>query len=158
MRWNLVLLVVVIIGALFVYATPWSNESDEVVTGEKPVFNSDDPRWENEYNRVVAIPYEAHYEKETNITKLKQMSALDCDEKVLLLYDFIVEHGGHNVWQMSLVHESGKYSHTFLIWEDKYYDPTSVPPAYRMEKEEYYKKYITYNGFNPNNIVGIGID
>jgi hypothetical protein len=140
-----------------VYCTPWDYTTDEVMWENKSIMNSSSPEFRIEFDRVAAIPYEPHYQKEENITKLNSMESLDCDEKVLLLYDYINRYNGRNVYMMSANHVSGEYSHTFLVWEDKYFDPTSIPPAFDMGKEEYYGRYLTCNGFT-GMVSGIGHD
>jgi len=61
----------------------------------------------------------------------------NCTHKTRLFGDYLLSQDAKDVYIVIVSHESGKYNHTFIEWQGRYFDPTATPPQYNVEIDNY---------------------
>jgi len=85
-------------------------------------LNSADVFVQSEFLRIQSIPYDiANY---------------NCRNKSSDFGNFLLDHGASDISKIIIYHESNKYTHEFLLWNGKVFDPTNIN-GYNVDKEEY---------------------
>ena len=73
--------------------------------------------------------------------------SMNCKVKSELFADYLSKNGGKDIYLVVIEHDSGKYSHEFVEWNDHYYDPCNEGISYNLSKTGYINKLHNL-GFN----------
>lgn len=65
---------------------------------------------------------------------------MNCKVKSKIFADYLLNNGGHDINLVVIEHVSGEYSHEFVEWNGRYYDPCNSGESYTLTEEEYIKK------------------
>ncbi len=85
-----------------------------------------DKKIRREFDRIAATPYDV----ERN----------NCTHKSLEFATILIhEYNCKDIIFNILPHQDGQYNHAFITWNGRAYDPTSKPPFYREDYEEYFQ-------------------
>ena len=102
----------------------------------------DEPEIRNYFNEVSKVPYKANYK--SNVPKSPQKfwkdNCGDCDDKSNAFADYLYKKGAKDLWIVTITHTSGKYSHSFVLWKNRVFDPTATPGVYNYDREKYYNQ------------------
>lgn len=104
-------------------------------------YGLDENGLRDEFNRISNLPY----------------SEYKCRERSDLLYTYIRQNDPYStVYTVSIQHKNNQYSHVYVVYQNVAFDPTSVPPLYRIPLEKYNAQLDVW-GFNRDNIVSMGV-
>ena len=53
---------------------------------------------------------------------------MNCKNKSEMFAEYIIKMGGTDVYLVTILHSSGRYSHEFVEWNGHYYDPCNIGP------------------------------
>jgi hypothetical protein len=96
MRWNLVLLILVLIGSVFVYGY-----SPSVAQSINPL---------PEFNKIYHTPYNEQ--------------TYNCLNKSVDFATYLKNNNQTNIEYVNIAYKTGVYSHQFVLWNGQVYDPT----------------------------------
>jgi len=97
---------------------------------------------EKEFTRIANLPYGEY----------------QCRQKSDLLKTYIHEHQNkYDIYTVSVVHNTNQYSHVYVLFNNRVYDPTSIPPLYNKSQERYQVQLEAW-GFNTHHTVMNGYD
>lgn len=93
------------------------------------------------FDKVSKVPYKANYKSQVPKTpeKFWKDNSGDCDDKSIAFAHYLYTKGATDLWIITITHKSNKYSHSCVMWKNRIFDPTSVPPIYNCERSRYYK-------------------
>ena len=88
-----------------------------------------DPPVRKYFQKVAAVPYRANYTSGIPKTPAKfwKDNYGDCDDKSVAFADYLYKIGVKDVKLVTIVHNSGKYAHCAVMWENHIFDATAEP-------------------------------
>lgn len=79
-----------------------------------------------EFDRIAETPYDD--------------KSYNCVNKSYDFAKFLKKNNQTGIYLARTQYKTGEYSHIFVVWNDKAYDPTSVPPVYAVEKYKFFRQ------------------
>lgn len=89
-----------------------------------------------EFDRIAATPYDVKHNNCTHKSLEFAAILFHTYEKVDIIFNI-------------LPHKDGEYNHAFITWGNRVYDPTSKPPYYYYDYNDYIK-IMRKEGFQPH--------
>jgi hypothetical protein len=88
------------------------------------IINSSTPSVYTEFMRIHDIPYnEANY---------------NCKNKSEDFADYLISKGAINISTVQIYYKDNTYTHQFILWNGRIYDPTPTQIIYDIEPQRYY--------------------
>jgi hypothetical protein len=103
-------------------------ENNSTIISNNPAVNNGvtDEQIIVKFHEIQIIPYNE--------------KTMNCEIKSKLFADYLLNNGAKQIKLVVIEHESGKYSHEFVEWNDHYYDPCTTELSYTLSKESYLEK------------------
>lgn len=103
-----------------VVATRTLNKNTNISTKD---MNIDRKALQTRFHEIRNIPYNE--------------KTMNCKHKSELFAKYLVDMGATDVYIIVIQHESGKYSHEFVEWDEHYYDPCYSDLSYQIPKKDF---------------------
>lgn len=111
-------------------------------------INPDNPKVKKYFQKVAEVPYKANYNSDVPKTPAQfwKDNCGDCDDKSVAFADYLYKLGAKDVQLVTIIHDSDKYAHCVVMWQNHIFDATAEPPVYNMDRNKYYN-FIKKLGF-----------
>lgn len=93
------------------------------VPKNKILISVDDPIIQQEFMRIHDIPYD---EKLYN-----------CKNKASDFGNYLLDNGATNVFKVVIYHKDNSYTHEYVLWGNRAFDPTNQILSYGVDKDKY---------------------
>ena len=123
------------------------NASNQYTTSTDKI-NPDNPQIKKYFQKVAEVPYKADYNSNVPKTPVQfwRDNCGDCDDKSTAFADYLYKLGADDVQLVTIIHDSNRYAHCVVMWQNRIFDATAEPPVYNMNRNKYYN-YIKNLGF-----------
>ena len=123
------------------------NASNQYTTSINKI-NPNNPQIKKYFQKIAEVPYKADYSSNVPKTPAQfwRENCGDCDDKSVAFADYLYKLGADDVQLVTIIHDSNKYAHCVVMWQNRIFDATAEPPVYNMNRNKYYN-YIKNLGF-----------
>lgn len=135
-KYLLILIFTMVIGILMIKLSPYADNSvDEVVINcNQHLSTLSSCEINAKFREIRNIPF--------------NVVSMNCKNKSELFAAYLKENGAKDINIVVIVHNSTRYSHEFVEWNEHFYDTCNNQIlSYKMSKEAYLK-YLKRIGFN----------
>ena len=123
------------------------NASNQYTTSTDKI-NPNNPQIKKYFQKIADVPYKADYSSNVPKTPVQfwRDNSGDCDDKSVAFADYLYKLGAEDVQLVTIIHDSNRYAHCVVMWQNRIFDATAEPPVYNMNRNKYYN-YIKNLGF-----------